>query len=190
MDQLLGSQLAGTGSIFESLLTFLRAVIPKLCNFLQGEYYYHSHCTNVIFCTIVIGRLQRGKGAGVDIFDCGKVRASSVVWGPLCVQKNQDIDACSTIHSPGKWTNLFDPRLPYCKIHSCLRIHGRLFPGLPTDILNQSWLTLPTCRFSILGFNQMRTDFLRFSEVFPEFLIGYGGKKKSQHQLQSIHTPL
>ena len=79
MDQLLGSQLAGTGSIFESSLTFFRAVIPKLCNFLQGEYSYHSHCTNVIFHTIVTGRLQRGKGAGVDVFDCGKVRASSVV---------------------------------------------------------------------------------------------------------------
>ena len=47
--------------------------------FLQSEYNYHSHFTNVIFLSIVIGRLQRGKGAGVDVFDCGQVRASSVV---------------------------------------------------------------------------------------------------------------
>ena len=170
MDQLLGSQLAGTGTIFESLLPFFRAVIPKLCNFLQSEYNYHSHFTNVIFLTIVIGRLQRGKGAGVDVFDCGKVRASSVVWGPLCVQKNQDVDSGSTIHSPGKWINFFDPQFPYCKIYSCLRIHGRLFPGFPTDTLSHSRLILPTCRFSILRFNQLRTDFLRFSWSVPRIL--------------------
>lgn len=66
-------------AIFESSLSFFRAVILKLCYVLQGKYYYHSHFTNIIFFTTVIGRLQGRKGAGVDIFDCSKARALSIV---------------------------------------------------------------------------------------------------------------